>query len=124
MICLIDGDGAIFSHELVAEGHFGGLKAAEKLSDAMNEYLSTKHGINQIQLWVYVFYNKQGLVDTYGRANLLEAKENFDEFVLGFNQAAERFIMVDVGGSKEAADTKLKGMGGPLCQLASDLQTT
>ena len=28
---------------------------------------------------------------------------------MGFNQAAERFMMVDVGSEKEAADAKIKG---------------
>lgn len=42
----------------------------------------------------------------------MAAKAKFDDFVLGFNQAAERFIMLDVGGAKEAADTKIKGKQG------------
>ena len=29
--------------------------------------------------------------------------------MIGFNQATERFMMVDVGGAKEAADAKIKG---------------
>jgi hypothetical protein len=28
---------------------------------------------------------------------------------MGFNQAAERFMIVDVGSGKEAADAKIKG---------------
>jgi hypothetical protein len=37
------------------------------------------------------------------------AKARFDDFMMGFNLAAERFIMVDVGSAKEAADAKIKG---------------
>jgi hypothetical protein len=48
-------------------------------------------------------------MDTFGRVGLLSAKTKFEEFTLGFNQAAERFMMVDVGGAKEAADAKIKG---------------
>lgn len=36
-------------------------------------------------------------------------KQKFEDFVIGFNQAAERFLMVDVGTAKEAADAKIKG---------------
>lgn len=82
--------------------------AAQKLSDSVGHYLNA-NAISQFQLWVYVFYNKRGLADTFGKAGLLTVKRNFDEFVLGFNQATERFLMVDVGGAKEAADAKVKG---------------
>ena len=30
---------------------------------------------------------------------------------MGFNQAAERFLVVDVGSAKEAADAKIKSKG-------------
>lgn len=73
------------------------------------QYLSTNHGTNQYQLWVYVFFNKRGLMDTFGRVGLISSKMKLEDFVLGFNQAAERFLMVDVGNAKEAADAKIKG---------------
>ena len=37
-------------------------------------------------------------------------KSNLENFVHGFNQAAERFVMVDIGYGKEMADAKIKGM--------------
>jgi len=48
-------------------------------------------------------------VDTFGRFKFVSAKANFNEFAMGFNQAAESFLMVDVGNLKEAADAKIKG---------------
>jgi hypothetical protein len=110
VICLIDGDGSIFSNELIADGQAGGHLAAKRLSDATAHYLSSNCAINQFQLWVYVFFNKRGLLETFGRAGLPLPKAKLDDFVLGFNQAAERFLMVDVGSGKEAADAKIKGM--------------
>jgi hypothetical protein len=107
---LIDGDGSIFSNELIADGQAGGHLAAKRLSDAIGQYLSSNCAINQFQLWVYVFFNKRGLLETFGRAGLPIAKAKLDDFVLGFNQAAERFLMIDVGSGKEAADAKIKGM--------------
>lgn len=79
------------------------------LSDSILQHLSSTYGANQYQLWVYVFFNKRGLMDTFGRVGNVLAKMRFDDFIMGFNQAAERFLMVDVGGAKEAADAKIKG---------------
>ncbi|KAJ7249498.1 hypothetical protein B0H12DRAFT_693927 [Mycena haematopus] len=47
-------------------------------------------------------------MDTFRRAGLASLVGKFEDFVLGFNQATERFLMVDVGSTKEAADAKLK----------------
>lgn len=64
---------------------------------------------SKFHLWVYLFYNKRGLLDTFARVGHSSARLKFDDFIIGFNQAAERFLVVDVGGSKEAADAKIKG---------------
>jgi hypothetical protein len=108
VICLLDGDGMIFTQELMSQGQEGGLAAARKLTERVRQFISTSEGFEQYQLWVYLFYNKRGLLETFGRVGLTTVRAKFDDFMMGFNQAAERFIMVDVGGSKEAADAKLK----------------
>lgn len=94
---------------MVARGKAGGQDAAQMLSDSILQHLSVNYGANQYQLWVYVFFNKRGLTDALGRGGNLMAKQKFEDFLMGFNQAAERFLMVDVGGAKEAADAKIKG---------------
>jgi len=104
----VDGDGAIFKPQLIAQGQQGGHTAAQMLSESIVQHLVSTVGINQYQLWVYVFLNKRGLAETFGRAGHLGAKAKFEEFITGFNQAAEKFIMVDVGSAKEAADAKIK----------------
>ena len=53
-------------------------------------------------------------MDALERAGYGAEKLNFDEFVGGFNQAGKRFIMVDVGARKEAADSKIRGTLSPL----------
>ncbi|KAF9247164.1 hypothetical protein BU15DRAFT_58049 [Melanogaster broomeanus] len=108
VICLLDGDGTIFSADLMNQGQEGGLEAARMLTEKIRQYLSSDHAYEQFHLWVYLFYNKRGLLDTFGRVGLTAAKQRFEDFIMGFNQAAERFVMVDVGGSKEAADAKIK----------------
>ncbi|PPQ77359.1 hypothetical protein CVT25_010941 [Psilocybe cyanescens] len=110
VIALLDGDGAIFNSQLIAQGQSGGHIAAQKLSDAIMQHLASTNGVNRYQLWVYIFLNRRGLVDTFGRVGLAAAKTKFDEFIMGFNQAAERFLMLDVGSAKEAADAKIKAL--------------
>ena len=78
------------------------------LAESVRQDFSTKYQLDQFHFWVYVFYNKRGLVDAIGRAGFWAAKQKFDDFAFGFNQAAERFVMVDVGSGKEAADAKIK----------------
>jgi len=57
-----------------------------------------------------MFFNKRGLMETFGRIGNFVAKTRFEDFCMGFNEAAERFLMVDVGSGKEAADAKIKGI--------------
>ncbi|KAG9317601.1 hypothetical protein JVU11DRAFT_1810 [Chiua virens] len=108
VICLLDGDGTIFSPEFIALGQEGGLEAARLLTEKVRYYLAPDLGHEKFHFWVYLFYNKRGLLETFARVGLSAAKQRFEDFILGFNQAAERFLMVDVGGSKEAADAKIK----------------
>lgn len=111
MVVLIDGDGAIFTPELISQGAVGGHIAAEQLSNGVYHYMTetVDGGPQQYQVWAYVFLNKRGLVEALGRYGHPSAKTKFDEFAMGFNQATERFVMVDVGSGKEAADAKIKG---------------
>ncbi|KAJ6509955.1 hypothetical protein C8R47DRAFT_774581 [Mycena vitilis] len=108
IITLIDGDGAIFSGDLISQGQQGGNLAARSLSDSITQFLSSNYGAKPYQLWVYLFYNRRGLTDTFNRVGLGSLNKMFEDFVVGFNQATERFTMVDVGSTKEAADVKLK----------------
>ena len=62
-----------------------------------------------------MFFSKQILMETLTRTSvftgdLRAARDALDEFVFGFNQACERFTMIDVGTDKGAAEAKLKGM--------------
>jgi hypothetical protein len=91
-------------------GQSGGHKAAIKLSDSIKEHIRSLNEINQFQLSVFVFFNKKGLFDTFNRCGYHSAKVRLDDFIEGFNQASERFVMVNVGSGKEAADSKIKGI--------------
>lgn len=57
-------------------------------------------------------------MEALGRAGFSTEKSKFDEFLAGFNQAGQRFVLVDVGAGKENADSKLKGVLIPLSECA------
>jgi len=108
VVVLLDGDGAIFVPQLIALGQAGGHKAASQLSQSIKEYIYSFDESRQFQLSVYIFFNKRGLADTFNRYSYHSARGRLDDFVMGFNQSTERFMMVDVGNGKEAADSKIK----------------
>ncbi|EPQ59338.1 hypothetical protein GLOTRDRAFT_125643 [Gloeophyllum trabeum ATCC 11539] len=108
VVCLIDGDGTIFAPSLLAQGREGGRAAARQLTESIHKYLSELNQFHEAQLWVYVFFNKSGLLGTLQRVGLRDEAQSFEEFMIGFNQAGERFLMVDVGNAKEAADAKIR----------------
>jgi len=101
---LIDGDGAIFLPSLIAEGKKGGHDAATRLTECIKAHLEPL----KFQLHVYVFHNRRGLISTLKRCGHPEAAIMFDDFVVGFNQAAERFAMIDAGEIKEGSDHKMR----------------
>ena len=106
VVVLIDGDGAIFLPSLIVEGKKGGHEAATRLTESIKAHLVP----HQFQLHVYVFHNRRGLMNTLKRCGHGDAAVMFDDFVVGFNQAAERFAMIDAGELKEGSDHKMRGM--------------
>lgn len=107
IVCLIDGDGSIFSLSQIARGQEGGHAVAAKLTEAIRDRFAAKD--HEYQLHVRVFFNKNGMHKVLGSCGKDDARNNLEAFVHGFSQAAERFLMVDIGYGKEMADAKIKG---------------
>ena len=114
MLCLIDGDDNIFSPELVSTGHAGGTQASILLNRGIMEHIKTLSGqpTKNPKIWLTIYCNLNGLRDTLIEHHHCSA-EQYDAFIEGFNKAAPLFSIIDVGSSKEAADTKLKGWFRP-----------
>ncbi|EIN13714.1 hypothetical protein PUNSTDRAFT_140193 [Punctularia strigosozonata HHB-11173 SS5] len=105
--CFIDGDGNLFKEDLLRQGHVGGRQAALLLTTGLTEYAANiDPGLaRRAQVWLTVYFNKSGLLDVMQNQKIC-TMEQFEAFLLGFNQASPLFSIVDVGGGKEAADVK------------------
>ncbi|KAJ7772624.1 hypothetical protein DFH07DRAFT_1057426 [Mycena maculata] len=102
VVILADGCDAIFSTQLIGEGEKGGQAAAQLLSDSTSQHLTANYGPRPFKLWVYVFFNKHGLIDVFRNVELTPLISKIEDFIIGFNQTAERFLMVDVGSKENA----------------------
>lgn len=84
------------------------------LTKGVTDYLSNSQDSENAvpsgrgQIWLTIFCNKSGLLETLISNNICTADE-FEAFVIGFNQASPLFSIMDVGSGKEAADSKIKG---------------
>ena len=109
IVCLIDGDGNIFSANYLSRGIHGGNEAAEIITQVIQQKFPPDLK-RPYRLHVWIFLNKKGLRTTLESCGLKTAAFNLGDFIRGFNQSSRHFMMVDVGGAKEAADHKICGM--------------
>lgn len=105
LVCLIDGDGCIFSCEQIARGRQGGQEIAHRLTAGVKQHF----GLTRCQVHARVFCNLRGVRFALEKHGEPRAAAGLDAFVHGFNQANGRFLMVDVGPGKEVADNKIRG---------------
>ncbi|EIN08844.1 hypothetical protein PUNSTDRAFT_52310 [Punctularia strigosozonata HHB-11173 SS5] len=101
VVCLIDGDGAIFTRETILQGRNGAFGAIQSLLNAIRRRSEEKHP--NCDIWVHCVMNKRGLTGA-----LQLTHEIVDTFIAACNRADPRCFMVDVGTGKEAADHRIK----------------
>lgn len=83
------------------------------LTQGLTEHMSsldseTNGPASRGEIWLTIYCNKKGLTETLTSNDICTA-DQFEQFVMGFNQAAPLFSFVDAGIGKEAADSKIKG---------------
>jgi hypothetical protein len=80
------------------------------LSESVHQQFLFNLNIDHMHFWVHIFYNKRGLMDAIGHAGHPAAKQGFEDFTIGFNEAGLCFVMVDVSHGKDKADKKITAM--------------
>ncbi|KAK0622583.1 hypothetical protein B0T14DRAFT_428445 [Immersiella caudata] len=108
---IIDGDGAVFREELIAQGEEGGMTAAHELHSEIENYLKERHNYSQLELFVQVFLSMDGLskaLFTSGALKNTDERNILSKFARGFNSASPLFSFVDVKHGKEMADNKVR----------------
>jgi len=110
ILCLIDGDGYIFTKELLQLGSTGGQNAAKLLREGILGYLADNGHLElsrRGKIWLILYFNRTGLLRVL-KENSVCSEQQFGEFIGAFHQASPLFSVVDVGNAKEAADAKIK----------------
>lgn len=101
---MVDGDGAIFSDELLNDP----IQAAERLKGAIQDQLLEMSSLPiGIPIVVRIYANLQGLAKLVS-ANAIIVYTKMLEFPSRFNFECDSFDFVDVGWNKEAADSKIR----------------
>lgn len=118
ILCVIDGDACVFTETLLRQGHEGGRLAAQQLTKAVADYLTSEdiHVLGRLSFWITIYYNRIGLAGVLQRHQIC-TPEQLEAFTMGFSQASPRFLLVDVGYGKDATFTKITGPSRIVCVL-------
>ncbi|KAL8801664.1 MAG: hypothetical protein Q9182_004301 [Xanthomendoza sp. 2 TL-2023] len=108
MLCLIDGDGYLFSDNLISQGGIGGGEAATRLLHNIKRCVQHIEGAMQWKIMVRIYANLEGLLRKYTYIDFVEEKTALRQFVAGFTQSQPLFDFIDAGQGKERADHKIK----------------
>ncbi|CUS15114.1 unnamed protein product [Tuber aestivum] len=105
IIVLVDGDGMIFTEELLAKGKSGGAEAGKLLIQALTE----SRGAGSLpEVHVKIFVNMYKLANILQISGRVKEPKNFKDFAIGFIQAKEHLYFIDVGDGKEMVDSRIR----------------
>lgn len=108
IVALLDGDGMVFTKELLSKGEKGGKEAATLLHAALSEYVATNLGhLDAVRIAVRVYGDTSTLADALLQCKEIDKAATFQDFIRGFNSTKLLFDFVDVGNRKDAAGDKL-----------------
>ncbi|KXT08868.1 hypothetical protein AC579_6757 [Pseudocercospora musae] len=111
VLCLIDGDGALFEDDLYNMGRDGGSEAAYRLHADIQSHLKSIYPDANVDDWsiiVQVILNQQGLASKLQNCGIIMNPNELAAFARAFGLAQPLFSFVDVGSGKERADHKIR----------------
>jgi hypothetical protein len=107
---IIDGDANHFLPELLKGGRPGGELAAQRVKEEVFKFVAARpQKIPQTcKIKLQMFMNRSGYVETIHKHHQI-AKQLIDGCLDRFFQTQPLWDLVDTGGLRESADTKVKG---------------
>lgn len=106
VLCVLDGDGAVFQDYLFAMGKDGGSDAAHQLHVEIKNYLKSTYPNGSVDDWnivVQVVLNLQGLTNKLLACGIVTNPNEVYAFARAFALAQPLFSFIDVGVGKERA---------------------
>ncbi|KAF7776060.1 hypothetical protein Agabi119p4_4453 [Agaricus bisporus var. burnettii] len=109
ILCVINGDEFLFKQDLVVQGYQGGRVAAQIITQSIAEYLTNEdiHVFGRLSFWISIYFNRTALKESFIETNYC-TPDQFDNFIAGFIHASPRFLAIDGGNSKDAAEAKIR----------------
>lgn len=108
VVLLIDGEGSMFSDDLIKKGAQGGREGSLLLSSAANEFVSqTLPHLNNPRVLVRIYANVRSTAEALCNSGVIDKPALFDDYIRSFNSSNVLFDIVDAGGRKDAIGDKL-----------------
>ncbi|ETN41849.1 uncharacterized protein HMPREF1541_03788 [Cyphellophora europaea CBS 101466] len=105
---LIDGDGMLFTKDLLSRGEKGGKEAATLLQAALTDFVSTDLGhLDSVRITVRIYADISTLSENLTKCKEIDKPSVLHDFIHGFNNNKLLFDFVDVGTRNDAAGDKI-----------------
>ncbi|KAJ5727161.1 hypothetical protein N7493_004981 [Penicillium malachiteum] len=110
VVALVDGDGAIFSRELLENPKVGANEAARRLIQNVKASLRDDGMDTDVTILVRVFANLNDLGKMLSLTNTIHSRGDLNTFAELFTVSRGEFDFINVGHGKENADSKIRNM--------------
>lgn len=108
ILALLDGDGMVFTKDLLMKGEKGGKEAATLLHAALSDFVSTNLAhLDSVRIVVRIYADTSTLTDNLVKCKEIDKAANFQDFIRGFNSTKLLFDFIDAGTRDDAAGDKL-----------------
>lgn len=108
-LVLIDGNGYMFSDDLLCQNFRGGEEAAHRLLIEARNYLDHFPNGKDWKIVVRIFANLDELASLCRSLGIVKHTNVVRDFAAGFAQGQALFDFIDVGHGKDLNDHKIKG---------------
>lgn len=109
---VIDGDENLFTQSLLTQGQRGGALAAQQLTKAIANFLSTEQSVlaygGRVSFWISIYFSKAALVKTLNNHDIC-TQTQVEDFLTGLSRASPRISLIDAGNDAECTQAKVRG---------------